>query len=116
MFTSERGAVMRGSTYRPRVFNEAVQAVQRAATEQRAQELATTGVATTPEFPTVSPHDLRHTAANKLLEQGTRFLFWPRFLVGRRARRSAWQSAAVTFGLKCNDKAISSSEINLRGH
>jgi hypothetical protein len=60
--------------------------------------------------------DLRHTAANKLLEQGTRFLVLPRFLVGRRARRSAWQSAAVTFGLKCNDKAISSSEINLRGH
>ena len=61
---------MRGSTYRPRVFNEAVQAVQRAATEQRAQELATTGVATTPEFPTVSPHDLRHTAASLAVSAG----------------------------------------------
>src|ERR1700676_5153738 len=45
-----------------------------------------------------------------------RLLFWPRFLVGRRARRSAWQSAMVTFGLKCNHKAISSSEINLHAH
>ena len=55
---------MRGSTYRPRVFEKAEEAVQAAVAEQRANELAATGVATTPEFPTVTPHDLRHTAAS----------------------------------------------------
>jgi Phage integrase family len=46
------------------VFEKAVEAVQAAVAEQRANELAQTGVATTPKFPTVTPHDLRHTAAS----------------------------------------------------
>jgi integrase len=38
---------------------------------QRAQELATTGAATTPESPTITPpHDLRHTAASLAVSSG----------------------------------------------
>jgi integrase len=37
---------------------------------QRAQELATTGAATTPVFPTITPHDLRHTAASLAVSSG----------------------------------------------
>ncbi len=70
VFTSLRGGVLRGSIFRPRVFNKAVQAVQKATTMQRAQELATTGAATTPVFPTITPHDLRHTAASLAVSSG----------------------------------------------
>ncbi len=47
-----------------------MQAVQKATTMQRAQELATTGAATTPESPTITPHDLRHTAASLAVSSG----------------------------------------------
>jgi integrase len=70
VFTSQRGHVLRGSLYRPRVFHEAVQAVQEATAQQRARELAATGTAVTPEFPTISPHDLRHTAASLAVSAG----------------------------------------------
>ena len=70
VFTNRRRSVLRGSNYRPRVFDKAVQAVQAAVAEQRAQELAKTGVATTPEFPTITPHDLRHTAASLAVSSG----------------------------------------------
>jgi len=70
VFTSLRGGVLRGSIFRPRVFNKAVQAVQKATTMQRAQELAPTGAATTPVFPTITPHDLRHTAASLAVSLG----------------------------------------------
>ena len=34
------------------------------------RELTTTGVATTPEFPTITPHSLRHTAASLAISAG----------------------------------------------
>jgi integrase len=70
VFTNRRGNVLRGSNYRPRVFDPAVRVVQAATAERRAQELATTGVATTPEFPTITPHGLRHTAASLAISAG----------------------------------------------
>jgi integrase len=70
VFTNRRGNVLRGSNYRPRVFDPAVRAVQAATAERRARELATTGVATTPEFPTITPHSLRHTAASLAISAG----------------------------------------------
>jgi integrase len=39
-------------------------------TFQRAKEVAKTGEATTPEFPTITPHDLRHTAASLAISAG----------------------------------------------
>ncbi|WP_415880987.1 tyrosine-type recombinase/integrase [Mycobacterium intracellulare] len=69
-FTDQRGAVLRNSNYRSRVFEPAVRAVQAAAAAQRAREVATAGEASTPEFPTITPHDLRHTAASLAVSAG----------------------------------------------
>ena len=64
VFTDLRGGVLRNSNWRARVFEEALRTVKAAAVAQRAKEVAATGAATTPEFPTITPHDLRHTAAS----------------------------------------------------
>lgn len=49
----------------------APRSVQAAAVAQGAKELAATGTATTPEFPTgLTPHDLRHTAASLAISAG----------------------------------------------
>ncbi|MDC9015199.1 tyrosine-type recombinase/integrase [Mycobacterium marinum] len=63
VFTDLRGGVLRNSNWRTRVFDKAVRAVQAAIIAQRVKELAATGAATTPEFPTITPHDLRHTVS-----------------------------------------------------
>jgi integrase len=47
VFTDLRGGVLRNSNWRARVFDPAVQACQKA----------------DESFPTITPHDLRHTAA-----------------------------------------------------
>ncbi|WP_308125306.1 tyrosine-type recombinase/integrase [Rhodococcoides corynebacterioides] len=70
VFTGAEGAVLRVSTWRPRIMARAVKDVQSAAAAARAVELRATGVATTVEFPTVSPHDLRHTAASLAISAG----------------------------------------------
>ena len=54
VFTSPGGALLRVSTWRPRVFNVAVQRLQ----------------AADPAYPTVTPHDLRHTAASLSISAG----------------------------------------------
>ncbi|SIE29530.1 phage integrase [Mycobacteroides abscessus subsp. abscessus] len=54
VFTSPGGALLRVSTWRPRVFNMAVQRLQEA----------------DPAYPTVTPHDLRHTAASLSISAG----------------------------------------------
>lgn len=48
VFTNERGGVLRNSNWRARVFRAAVANCQK----------------TDPTFPTITPHDLRHTAAS----------------------------------------------------
>ncbi len=70
VFTDMRGGVLRNSNWRARVFEKAVRTVQAAVIAQRAKELAATGVAITPEFPTITPHDLRHTAASLAVSAG----------------------------------------------
>ncbi|BCN42229.1 tyrosine-type recombinase/integrase [Prescottella equi] len=62
--------MLRVSTYRPRVFAPAVKRLQKAATAARAEEKERDGEPTTPEFPTVTPHDLRHTAASLAISAG----------------------------------------------
>lgn len=70
--TDQRGRVLRNSNWRARVFEPAVLAVQAVAIVQRSKELAATGAATTPEFPTITPHDLRHTAASLAISAGAK--------------------------------------------
>ena len=55
VFTNLRGDVLRGSNYRPRFFDPAVDEAARAADET---------------FPTITPHDLRHTAASLAVSAG----------------------------------------------
>lgn len=64
VFTDQRGGVLRNSNWRDRVFKPAVEALRATSIEQRRKELAEDGEVVTPEFPTITPHDLRHTAAS----------------------------------------------------
>lgn len=64
VFTDTRGGPLRNNNWRERIFEPAVAKCQAAATAQRARELAATGETVTPDFPTITPHDLRHTAAS----------------------------------------------------
>jgi integrase len=70
VFTQRGGGVLRNTNWRKRVFAPAVLAVQATVAAERAKELAATGQATTPEMPTVTPHDLRHTAASLAISAG----------------------------------------------
>ena len=54
VFTDLRGGVLRGSNYRYRVFAPAVQKCQK----------------DDDTFPTITPHDLRHTAASLAVSAG----------------------------------------------
>jgi len=58
-------------------------------------------------LPGLRYHDCRHSAATKLLEQGTPSPSPPKSWVGRQARRSAWRSVTATSGPKCNGCAPS---------
>lgn len=54
VFNAPDGGVLRVSTFRPRTFAPAVRRL----------------VATVPDFPRVTPHDLRHTAASLAISGG----------------------------------------------
>lgn len=71
VFTDLRGGVLRNSNWRSRVFSPAVESLRMASIEQRAKEAAKPGgQAVTPEFPVITPHDLRHTAASLAISAG----------------------------------------------
>ncbi|ADG97577.1 integrase family protein [Segniliparus rotundus DSM 44985] len=70
VFGSAVGETLRVSHYRPRVFTKAVTAQQDVARKAREEERARTGKATTPEFPKITPHDLRHTSASLAISAG----------------------------------------------
>ncbi|MCB0933366.1 MAG: tyrosine-type recombinase/integrase [Mycobacterium sp.] len=70
VFTSARSEVLRVSTFRPRIFRPAVLLCQERIDAIRAEERDRTGDAGTPEFPWVTPHDLRHTAASLAISGG----------------------------------------------
>ncbi|MDC9006475.1 tyrosine-type recombinase/integrase [Mycobacterium marinum] len=52
------------------VFDPAVKTVRAAAAAQRQAEIDETGQAQTPEFPVITPHDLRHTCASLAISAG----------------------------------------------
>lgn len=79
VFTDTRGNVIRNNNWRTRVFNRAVAKCQADALNARAKEVQT-GEPTTPEFPTVTPHDLRHTAASLSISAGANVLGVQRML------------------------------------
>jgi integrase len=56
VFTNLRGGVLRGSNFRPRFFDQAVEKCQKA----------------DETFPTITPHDLRHTAASLAVSSGAK--------------------------------------------
>lgn len=70
VFTAPGSGVLRVSTYRPRVFKPAVTVCQRSTNAIRAKDQQVSGEASTPEFPDVTPHDLRHTAASLAISVG----------------------------------------------
>lgn len=69
VFPNRQGTVMTNHQYRHEL-DKAVAVMQSAATEARTRERAETGKVTTPEFPPITPHDLRHTCASLLISQG----------------------------------------------
>jgi integrase len=80
VFTDLRGGVLRNSNSRARVFDPAVESLRTASIEQRAKEVAAKGQASTPEFPAITPHDLRHTAASLAVSAGANVKAVPRML------------------------------------
>lgn len=69
VFPSRRGGYLTPGEVRW-IFDPAVRAVRTAAAEKRQQEIGETGEAQTPEFPVISPHDLRHTCASLAISEG----------------------------------------------
>jgi len=69
VFMGELGGILRVSTYRPRIYNLAVARCKGRSIRIRQQE-ERRGAAVTPEFPTVTVHDLRHTAASLAISAG----------------------------------------------
>lgn len=69
VFTSERGTPVTPSNWRYRTLAPAVETIVERTDKIRAEEAAD-GHPTTPEFPTVTTHDLRHTAASLAVSAG----------------------------------------------
>lgn len=72
VFTTERGHALRLNTWRSRVFAPAMRRCIIRAEMERTTELARHPMKppTTPEFPPVTPHDLRHTAVSLSISAG----------------------------------------------
>ena len=72
LFTSEAGTVLTPSNWRNRTLAPAVEAVVERTAEIRAEEAAEAadGHPSTPEFPVITTHDLRHTAASLAISAG----------------------------------------------
>ena len=69
VFPSHKGGHLGHGEYRW-AFNRALKAVQGRATAAREAEVERDGKATTPAFPTITPHDLRHTCASLAISAG----------------------------------------------
>ncbi|WP_241178003.1 tyrosine-type recombinase/integrase [Mycolicibacterium nivoides] len=69
VFPHRTGTTLTNHQYRYE-FDKAVTAMRAETEAQRARETAETGKAVTPEFPTITPHDLRHTCASLLISTG----------------------------------------------
>jgi integrase len=69
VFPSRKGGHLPLGEYRW-AFDNALKAVQARTKEQHQQEMADDGEATTPDFPAITPHDLRHTCASLAISAG----------------------------------------------
>lgn len=69
VFPSRKGGHLPLGEYRW-VFDAGVKAIRTATCAKRELEVANTGDAITPEFPTITPHDLRHTCASLAISAG----------------------------------------------
>jgi len=69
VFPSRKGGHLPLGEYRW-AFDNALKVVKDRAKGQRQQEVADGGEATTPTFPTITPHDLRHTCASLAISAG----------------------------------------------
>lgn len=70
VFTRGGSVVLRVSTWRPRVFKPAVDRAIAQANELRSAQMLQGLDELTAEFPIVTPHDLRHTAASLAISAG----------------------------------------------
>lgn len=72
VFTSERGTPVTPSNWRYRTLAPAVETIIERTNKARSEEAAeaTDGHPTTPEFPEITTHDLRHTAASLAISAG----------------------------------------------
>lgn len=69
VFPPRRGQHLSNHEYR-RAFDKALKTVQAETRAKRQQEIADDGEASTPDFPDVTPHDLRHTCASLSISAG----------------------------------------------
>jgi integrase len=69
VFPSHKGGHLPLGEYRW-AFDNALKAVQARTRAKRQQEIADDGEATTPDFPAITPHDLRHTCASLAISAG----------------------------------------------
>ena len=69
MFPSRKGGYLPLGEYRW-AFDAAVETVREAAKAKRQQEMLTAGEAVTLDFPTITPHALRHTCASLAISAG----------------------------------------------
>ncbi|AEJ92138.1 tyrosine integrase [Mycobacterium phage Yeet] len=68
LFPGRKGHITTGE-YRW-AFDRALRTVQERTEKIRQEEIASTGRAVTPAFPTITPHDLRHTCASLAISSG----------------------------------------------
>ena len=82
MFPAEEGGLLRASNWRHRTLAPAVERVVERTDKARTEEAAeaTDGHPSTPEFPTITTHDLRHTAASLAISAGASVLGVQRML------------------------------------
>lgn len=85
VFTSPKGGAVRLNTWRRRTWNATLERVQAANREQREKEAAEVKAKkreaiTTPEFPTITPYALRHTAVSLAISSGANVLAVQRML------------------------------------
>lgn len=69
VFPSRKGGHLPLGEYRWQ-FDNALKVVQEATKTRRADEVAKAGEASTPDFPYITPHDLRHTCASLAISAG----------------------------------------------
>jgi integrase len=69
VFPSRKGGHLPLGEYRW-AFDNALKAVQARTSAKRQREIADDGEATTPDFPAITPHDLRHTCASLAISAG----------------------------------------------